>query len=36
MTKLFEYFKSRWTNEYLRELREQHYNENKKYVLHPK
>ena len=36
MKKLFEHFKSRWTNEYLRELREQHYhNKNKKYILHP-
>ena len=35
MKKLFQPFKSRWTNEYLRELREQHhYNKNKKYVLH--
>ena len=31
MKKLFEHFKSRWTNEYLRELREHHhYNKNKK------
>ena len=36
MKKLFEHFKSRWTNECLRELREQyHYNKNKKYVLYP-
>ena len=36
MKKLFEHFKSRWTNEYLRELREQqYYNKNKKYILHP-
>ena len=35
MKKLFEHFKSRSTNEYLRELREHHYyNKNKKYVLH--
>ena len=38
MKKVFEYFKSRWTNEYRRELHEQHhYNNNKKnekYVLH--
>ena len=35
--KLFEHFKSRWRNKYLRELREQHhYNKNKKYVLHPR
>ena len=36
MKKLFEHFKSRWTNEYLRDLREHHHdNKNKKYVLHP-
>ena len=36
MKKLFEHFKSRWENEYLRKLREHHhYNKNKKYVLHP-
>ena len=36
MKKLFEHFKSRWTNENLKELREQHYyNENKKYFFHP-
>ena len=41
MEKVFEHFKSRRTNEYLRELREQHHHnkniikENQKYVLHP-
>ena len=36
MKKLVAHFKSRWTKEYLRELREQHhYSKNKKYILHP-
>ena len=35
MKKLFEHFKSRWTNKYLRELRNTIIiKKNKKYVLH--
>ena len=33
--KLLKHFKTRWTNEYLKELLEHHYNRKTKYSLHP-
>ena len=33
--KLFEHFKTRWTNKYLKKLREHHYNRETKHMVHP-